>query len=312
MSTTDQPTPTVRLTCAPDCYHPGLPHIADLTVGDHLHCHARAPGGVAICTREGRHSGQHAAGDGDHLTAVWDQEPHADWTHWRADHDTAVDYLAVVSFVAGDAANVGWGGMEWEPAERDGTPGARAVSAYESLVEQECTGDQYARVRLVLVPVPPALRDLARVPSESGEVTSWLEARSDDYEVALVPWEETVHTPGDPEPTVTLIVQPQTTTKARVDVAAGPGTRHDVTALLRRTARDEVAGLRVNDDSLDQFVLAHRLRGTHRGGFHARFVDPRGGEDPEVDVPGTADDTPPAIRAWLAWADRNRNLLGTP
>lgn len=42
-------------------------------------CHAEHPAGDLICTRLEDHTGRHAAGNGDHIVAVWD-DPDQPWT----------------------------------------------------------------------------------------------------------------------------------------------------------------------------------------------------------------------------------------
>lgn len=282
-----------------DCYHPGLPHISDFATGDPA-CNQKHPGGTGRCTLPADHLGAHAAGNGDYLTAVWEGE--------RA--------LWVISSVGGDGEHIGSGGFSWVPERCEYPTGADPDTLFDREVAS-LTGFAQGRVRKVRLPVPARVFDLAcsADPDVRVPVTEWVEAHHlDDVEVRLRPDREHLHTPGDPEPGVVCVVQKQTLDNG-YDMNCGAPEVHDPLPGLRLMPRAEVAALEDNRESSDCFALDHDWIGGHTGGFYVRFdsTAPYPVEDTDpADVPGVNEGTPQAVVNWLAWADRNRNLLGRP
>lgn len=282
-----------------DCYHPGLPHISDFTAGAPA-CAQVHPDGVARCTLPADHLGAHAAGNGAYIAAVWEGE--------RA--------LWVISSVEGDGEHIGSGGFSWVPERCEHPAGADPDTLFDREVAS-LAGFAQGRVRKVRLPVPARVFDLARSDDQAARVavTEWVEAHHlDDVEVRLRADREHLHTPGDPEPGVSCVVQKQYTLND-YDVDCAPAERYDARPGLRVMPRTVVVALEDNEETSDYFALDHGWIGDHTGGFYARFdsTAPYPAEDTDpADVPGVNEGTPQAVVNWLAWADRHRNLLGRP
>lgn len=300
--------------CPPDgdCNHPGLPHISDFTPGQGPTCAATHTDGT-VCTMRRLHPGPHAAGNGEYIVTVWDPAP-TDWDQWVDHQDEGTAHVWVISHIAGDDVNISTGGFTWRPdpgvtdAEGILVPPQDVVDAYTAEVEN--WADTHARVRLVRLPVPAVL---AADATDEGRValTEHINGRTDEVEVTRVAVKERVIVPGDEEPEVSATVIRQHYDGRGNVIGYAPDVHVDARPALRALPRAEVAALENGDESSDALAVEHGWLGGHDGGFDVQFSGGLYDEGRDGDVPGTDPEvTPEAVRAWLAWADRNRHLLG--